>query len=54
MKHKTAVIAAKLLVAARSFVYKRGFRPKRGSLLYSPSLEAMHILKGILKANKRK
>lgn len=53
MKHKTAMIAAKLLVIARDFVYKRGFRPKRGSLLYSPSLEALYVLKKFLKHQRK-
>ena len=53
MKHTTAKIAAKLLVAARNFIYKRGLRPKRGSLLYSPSLEALYVLKKFLKHQRK-
>lgn len=53
MKNQSAKIAAKILVAAKDFVYKRGFRPKRGSLLYSSSLEALYTLKKFLK-HKRK
>ena len=46
------IIALRILPALRSSLYKHGFRPKRGSIFYSPSLEAMYILKKFLKQRK--
>ncbi len=55
MKHKLAkLIATKVLPALRSFVYRRGLRPKRGSLLFSPSLDVIFGLKQYVKHIKRK
>jgi len=55
MMHKIAALfASKILPAVRIFVYKRGFRPKRGSLLFSPSLDVIFGLKQYVKHLKRK
>lgn len=43
------LLVNKILPALRNSIYRHGFRPKRGSLLYSPSLEALYILKKFLK-----
>jgi hypothetical protein len=54
MKRKVAqLIAGKILPALRVFVYRRGLRPKRGSFLFSPSLDVIYGLKQYVKHLKR-
>jgi hypothetical protein len=54
MKRKAVqLIASKILPALRTFVYRRGLRPKRGSLLFSPSLDIIYGLKQYVKHLKR-
>ncbi|WGH21748.1 hypothetical protein SEA_INKED_63 [Arthrobacter phage Inked] len=44
----------KILPALRQFVYRRGLRPKRGSILFNPSLDVIYGLKQYVKHIKRK
>lgn len=39
------IIRGKVLPYIRSWVYKRGFRPKLGDILYSPSLDLIYVFK---------
>ncbi|QFG13669.1 hypothetical protein PBI_SHEPARD_62 [Arthrobacter phage Shepard] len=48
------IIARKFLPSLRSFIYKRGFRPKRDSIFFSPSLDVIYGLKQYVKHIKRK
>jgi hypothetical protein len=54
MKKLFARVLVSVIAAVSKKAYRRGLRPKRGSLLYSPSLDAMYALKGFLKGKKRK
>lgn len=53
MKKFFGRVIVTVITVARSQAYRRGLRPKRGSLLYSPSLDAMYALKGFLRSRKR-
>lgn len=53
MKKLFASVLISTIDVLRKQAYRRGLRPKRGSVLYSPSLDAMYALKGFLKAKKR-
>ncbi|UYL88253.1 hypothetical protein SEA_LILHUDDY_61 [Arthrobacter phage LilHuddy] len=53
-RHLELLISQKIFPALRLFIYRRGLRPKRGSIFYSASLEAMFILKKFLRSSKRK
>jgi hypothetical protein len=54
MKQKALqLIASKILPALRGFAYRHGMRPKRGSILFSPSLDIIYGLKQYVKHLKR-
>jgi hypothetical protein len=48
------LLSRKIFPALRTFVYNHGMRPKHGSLLYSPTLNLIHLALDVKKKLKRK